>query len=313
MLLVEDAWEFDTAFMLILFKAKSDNKRILRIVLLFIVLFITLFISLPPTIQATSWNAKIGSWEIERQSETISFEMQDYYSGNITGIEATPQGRIVSGGHSRYIDIHLNDVAVKQRRSAFQGEIKSEKYTKLSAEAEEPITRVILKPSGTPFYEFNFTEVWPVHFQSDEAVVYRGIEINDLDLSANNRDCVSASFLYATELSGVRRSSMDFSRVNITLIADNNDVVKVEFLPIKHLNYGIEAFSSGMTDLKYKQTAPDMITTINEGDQSFFGDYTLNATIEMGATNNKRDTVFQFEGCSFYPGAGALGSGVDPI
>ena len=179
----------------------------------------------------------------------MSFELQDYYSGNITGIEATPQGRMVSGGHSRYIDIDLNDVALKQRRSAFQGEIKSEKYTKLSAEAEEPITREILKPFGTPFYEFNFTEVWPVHFQSDEAVVYKGTEINDRDLSANNRDFVSASFLYATELSGVRRCRMDFSRVNITLIADNNDVVNVEFLPIKHLNYGIEAFSSGMTDL----------------------------------------------------------------
>jgi len=291
--------------MLMLFKAKSDNKRIMRIVLLVIVLFITLFISLPPTIHATSWNAKIGSWEIDRQSETISFELQDYYSGNITGIETTPQGRMVSGGHSRYIDVHLNDVAVKQRRSAFQGEIKSEKYTKLSAEAKEPITRVILKPSGTPFYEFNFTEVWPVHFQSDEAIIYKGREINDLDLSANNRDLVSASFLYATELSGVRRSSMEFSHVNITLIADNNDVVKVEFLPVKHLNYGIEAFSSGMTDLKYKQTAPDMVTTINEGDQSFFGDYTLNATIEMGATNNKMETDLLLEGCSCCPGAGA--------
>jgi len=58
---------------------------------------------------------------------------------------------MVSGGHSRYIDIDLNDVSIKQRQSAFQGEIKSERYTKLSAEAEEPITRKILKPSGNPF------------------------------------------------------------------------------------------------------------------------------------------------------------------
>ena len=75
-----------------------------------------------------------------------------------------------------------------------------------------------------------------------------------------------------------------------TLIAD--DVVKVEFLPNKNLNYSIEAFSSGMTDLSYRQTAPDMVTIINEGDQSFFADYALNATIEMGATNNKTETDF---------------------
>ena len=287
--------------MLITFKTESVNKRICRIALLLILLLI----SLPPPIHATSWYATIGSWRIERQSETLSFELQDYYSGNITGIEATPQGRMVSGFHSRYIDIDINDVAIKQRRSAFNGEIKAERYAKLWADAEEPITREVLKPSGTPFYEFNFTEVWPVQFQSDDAVVYRGTEINDRDLSANNLDFISSSFLYAVELSGTKRSRMDFSRVNITLTADNDDVVKVEFLPNKNLNYSIEAFSSGMTDLSYRQTAPDMVTIINEGDQSFFGDYALNATIEMGAINNKMETDFLLEGYSCCPGAGA--------
>ena len=155
MLFVEDAWKLEAAFMRIIFMRESANKRILRFVLLSILLFILLFIWLPPSIHATSWYANIGSWKIERQSETMSFELQDYYSGNITGIKATPHGRMVSGGHSKYVDINLNDVALKQRRSAFQGEIKSEKYTKLSAEAEEPVTREILKPFGTPFYEFN--------------------------------------------------------------------------------------------------------------------------------------------------------------
>jgi hypothetical protein len=293
--------------MLIIFKAESAPKRICLIV----VLFILLLISLPPPIHATSWYANIGSWRIERQSETLSFELQDYYSGNITGIEATPQGRMVSGVHSRYIDIDLNDVAVKQRRSAFRGEIKSERYAKLSADAEEPITREVLKPSGTPFHEFNFTENWPVKFESDEAVVYRGTEINDRDLSRNNLDLVSSSFLHAVELSGTKHCHMEFSRLNITVTADNDDVVKVEFLPTKNLNYSIEAFSSGMTDLSYRQTAPDMVTIINEGDQSFFGDYALNATIEMGATNKKRNTDFQFMGCSGCPGACAWESGED--
>jgi len=299
MLFVRDARKLDTAFVRSIFKTEPDNKRILRIILRIILLLILLFIWLLPSIHATLWYANVGSWEIDRQSETMSFELQDYYSGNITGIAATPQGRMVSGGHSRYIDIDLNDVAVKQRRSAFQGEIKSERYAKLSAEAEEPINREILKPPGSSFYEFNFTEVWPVHFQSEEAVVYKGTEINDRDLSRNNLDFVSASILYATELSGIKSCRTEFSRVNITLTADNDDVVNVEFLPIKHLIYGIEAFSTGKTDLKYRQTAPDMVTTINEGDQSFFGDYALNATIEMGAINKKWDTDYQFEGCSF--------------
>lgn len=297
MLFVEDAWKLDTAFMRSIFKTESYNKRILRIVLLLILLFMWV---LPP-IHATSWYANVGSWEIERQSETMSFELQDYYSGNITGIAATPQGRMVSGGHSRYIDIDLNDVSIRQRRSAFQGEIKSERYTKLSAEAEEPFTREVLKPSGIPFYEFNFTEVWPVHLQSDEAVVYSGMEINDLDLTANNLDFVASSFLHATELSEIKRYSMELERLNITLIANDVDVMSVNFHPSKHLNYSIEAFTSGLTNLLYRQTAADMVTTINEGDQSFFGDYTLKASISMGAINKKKQTDFQLEGCGFSP------------
>ena len=111
----------------------SILRSIMRTILLYILLFIMLFILLSHSIYATSWYANVGSWKIERQSETMIFELQDYCSGNISGIEATPQGRRVDGSHSRYIDIDLNDVAVKQRRSAFQGEIKSEKYAKLSA------------------------------------------------------------------------------------------------------------------------------------------------------------------------------------
>ncbi len=295
MLFIEDACKPDIAFMRSIFKTESYNKRILWIVLLLILLFIWL---LPP-IHATSWYANVGSWEIERQSETISFELQDYYSGNITGIEATPKGRMVSGVHSRYINIDLNDVSIRQRRSAFQGDIKSERYTKLSAEAEEPITREILKPSGTPFYEFNFTEVWPVHLQSDEAVVYSGMEINDLDLAANNLDFVASSFLQATDLSEIKRYSMELERLNITLIANDVDVTSVNFQPSKHLNYGIEAFNSGKTHLLYRQTAEDMVTTINEGDQSFFGDYTLKASISMGAINKRKQTDFQLDCCGF--------------
>jgi len=256
---------------------------------------------LPTFTQATSWYANVGSWEIERQSETLSFELQEYCSGDITGVKATPQGRMVRGGLSKYTDVDLDDVAAKQRRSALQGEIKSEKYAKLSAEAEEPVTREILKPSGYPFYRFNFTEIWPVHLQSNEAVVYRGLEINDRDLSINNLDRISSSFLYASELSAIKHCRMEISHLNITVIADNGSVIDVEFLPTKQMSFGIEAFSSGMAELSYQETAPDMVTTINEGYQRFLGDYSLNATIEMGASNMKRLADFQ-EGYGCCPG-----------
>lgn len=140
-----------------------------------------------------------------------------------------------------------------------------------------------------------------MHLQSDEAVVCSGIEIDDLDLTANNLDFVASSFLHATELSEIKRYSMELERLNISLIANDVDVAGVNFHPSKHLNYGIEAFTSGMTNLSYRQTAADMVTTINKGDQSFFEDYTLKASISMGATNKKKETDFRLEGCGFSP------------
>ena len=269
-------------------------------------LLIFLLTLLQPSVHAVSWYANIGSWEIQRQSENVSFSLEDYYSGDITGIEVTPNGRKVTGGHLRHNDIDLNDVRIKQRRSAFQGAIKSEEYTDLSAETVEPITRDIIKPSGSPFYIFNFAELWPVHLQSDKAIVYRGSGINDLDLSENNLDYAETNFLYATELSCIRSCNMEFEGMNATVIADDEDVIRVEILPIKHINYSIESFSIGLMDLKYRQIDLDAITPIESGSQSYYGEYTLNATIRMSTASRNFDVDDGSEQICCLPGSGQI-------
>ena len=265
---------------------------VLLITCLFIsLLFTLLFLPLSPPAHAASWYASVGSWQIERNSQTVNFTMEEYCRGNITRINATPQGMMVEGIHSRYVNIDLNSVGVTQRRSALKGEIKSEEYTNISAEAEEPITRDILKRSGSPYYEFNFTEIWPVHFQSERALVYSGTMINDLDLTKNNLDWVATSFRRSPQLSTIRSSRMDLENLNISLLADNDDVLQVEFLPAKSLNYSIQAFSSGQTELSYAQTASDMTSIISRGEEIFLGDYTLIAAINMSASNKNATGV----------------------
>ena len=303
--LIDDAWKRSTAFMPSAFeemaenlfnihyaRAKSSILNILNIYnILFLVLFtfllfvFLLFLLLSPPVHAVSWYASVGSWEINRDSLTMNFTYEDYCSGNITGIQATPGGTMVDGIHSRYVNIDLNSVGVKQRRSALEGEIKSEEYTNISASADEPIVREIIKRSGSPYFEFNFTEVWPVHFQSERALVYHGTMINDLDLSRNNLDWAATKFSRSPELSSIRRYSMDLERTNISLLADEDDVLQVQFLPTKQLNYSIQAFCSGQTELSYARTASDMITILSRGEETFFGDYSLVAAINMSATN----------------------------
>jgi hypothetical protein len=84
---------------------------------------------------------------------------------------------------------------------------------------------------------------------------------------------------------------MDLERLNISLLADNDDVVQVEFLPSKSLNYSIQAFSSGQTELSYAQTASDMTSIVSKGEEIFFGDYTLIAAINMSASNKNATGV----------------------
>ncbi len=298
---LDDACKHGIAFMSILFEgllAKFfDNRRIesgssilnilyISFIVLISFLFISLlFLPLSTPAHAVSWYASVGSWQIYRSSETVNFTFEEFCRGNITGIAATPRGMMVEGIHSRYMNIDLNSVGVKQRRSALEGEIKSEEYTNISAQANEPITRNILKRSGSPYYEFNFTEIWPVHFQSEKALVYSGTMINDLDLTGNNLDWVATSFRRSPQLSTIRSSKMDLENLNISLVADGNDVVQVEFLPNKSLNYSIQAFSSGLTELSYSQRASDMTSIVSRGEEIFFGDYTLIATINMSASN----------------------------
>ena len=269
-----------------------NAHNILFLVLLVFLLFIPLLLLLlTPPVHAVSWYASVGSWEINRDSLTMNFTYDDYCSGNITGIQATPRGTMVDGIHSRYVNIDLNSVGVKQRRSALEGEIKSEEYTDISATADEPIVREIIKRSGSPYFEFNFTEVWPVHFQSERALVYHGMMINDLDLARNNLDWAATSFSRSPELSSIRRYSMDLERTNISLLADEDDVLQVEFLPTKQLNYRIQSFCSGQTELSYAETASDMTTITSRGEETFFGDYSLVAAIKMSATNKNATRV----------------------
>ena len=269
-------------------KAGSDTSNILYTLFAILILYLfisLLFFPLSAPSHAVTWYARVGSWQIDRNSETVSFILEEYCRGNITGITATPRGMRVQGIQSKYVNIDLNSVGLKQRRSAFEGEIKSEEYTNISAKAEEPITRDILKRSGSPYYEFNFTEQWPVHFQSKRALIYTGTMINDLDLAKNNLDWAAMSFRRSPQLSTIRSCKMDLERLNISLLADNDDVLQVDLLPTKSLNYSIQAFSSGLTKLSYAQAASDMRSIISGGEEIFFGDYTLSAAINMSASN----------------------------
>jgi hypothetical protein len=229
------------------------------------------------------WDASVGSWHIHRQSETLSFQMDDLCTGNISAVNVS--GRSVDGYHSRYFYVDLNDVSINDRTGAFTGNLSFQDVVSVMSEADEDVTRAISKSPGSPLYIFNFTEVWPVLIRSDRAVIYNGSGINERDIASNNLDYASTSFSQCRELSKVRTSDLVLKRMNVTVIADEEDYRSVEFLPTKYLDYNIDAYSSGMADLSYRQTSPDMVRPVNEGDEQYRGSYFIGAGVSMGTAD----------------------------
>lgn len=246
-------------------------------------MILALFLS-GPTCHCVYWDASVGSWHIHRQSETLSFQMDDLCVGNISAVNVS--GRPVDGYHYRRLYVKLNDVSVSDRTSALTGELRSQDAVSVMSEADEEVTRAITKPLGSPFYTFNFTEAWPVILRSDRAVIYSGSGISERDLACNNLDYASTSFSNCRELSKVRTSDLVLERLNVTVIADEEDYGSVSFMPSKYLGYSIEAYSSGRADLRYRQTSPDMVRPSNEGYEQHNGDYSIRAGISMGTADN---------------------------
>jgi hypothetical protein len=243
---------------------------------------LAVFIIFMPLCHCAYWDASVGSWSIHRQSSNLSFELADLCVGNVSGLEVTPSGRQIAGYHSRYMVVDLNDVAISERTSAKEGELRAQDEIALHSEADEDVIRKIIKPKDSPFFTFEFSEIWPVVARADRAVIYRGVGINDRDLLSNNLDFAGTSFLNSRELSKVRYSDMMLLCMNTTVVEDNEDFINVAFLPTKRLSYQIDAFSSGITDLRYRETAPDMVTALAEGNDRYYGNYSLTAKISMG-------------------------------
>jgi hypothetical protein len=259
-----------------------------------ILLLIPIFFIILAFGHAISWDASVGSWNIHRHSQTLSLSLEDYCQGNISVIEIIPGQRSTKGYHSRYLEVNLNDVQLSERTNAKAGQISAEEYTHLLSEAIEPITMNTSKPGGSPVYTFEFTEIWPVVLSSVRAIVYDGTGINDRDLAGNNLDFAGVNLIYSTELSRIRVLDAELKRMNATVIADNMDVIGVDFQPNKHMVYRSESYSTGIATLRYRQTAPDMTAPYNEGIEYFNGKYLLNATLEMGVISNKLNDTSRY-------------------
>ncbi len=250
------------------------------------------FIIILATISSASadyWQSSIGtnssSWSIHRQSGNMTFIQSSLVEGKIAPIEF--RGVLLSPYSSYYSEIKANDVQLRERTSALEGDYRSEEETRLWSNIEDEIDIDYVKPSGTNVYTFSFREKWPVSLTSRRTLEYSGRQINDRDFEGNNMDFAGSNLLYNSKLFKDRSAVMWLEKMNATVLATDDSILSAEFMPTKYLGYQIQTNTTGIADLRYKQAGSQYnvkrydYPPLSESDERYYGTYALSRKIEM--------------------------------
>lgn len=241
---------------------------------------------------AASWSSTVStnssSWSIFRQSENLSFDYSQSVQGTVSSIDY--HGRTLHSYYSGYQEVDVNDVRLRDRTSAFQGSYSSEELTRLqSDDITYPVYLNITKPTGSPVYTIQYFERWPVILKSSKSVKYSGKEINDREFAGNNLDFAGSDLLYNKKLTKETKVGLLLKRMNATVLATNNVILSADFMPLKEMDYRITAHTTGIADLKYRETGPKYnirrgsYQAVNEGDERYYGNYNITRHIHMNS------------------------------
>jgi len=243
---------------------KSRARSQLKII---VALTIALFFII--SADATFWSASVKSdftsWSIYRQSQNLSFDYFQSVQGTVSPVDY--HGRSLSPYYSGYREVKANDVRLRGRTSAFQGNYSSTEGIYLRSYITEAIRATITKEANSPFFVFDFFEDWPVILKSSRQIEYSGKEINDREFAGNNLDYVGSNFLYNKKLSAERDVGMLQKRMNASVLGmqlpksvteketvAKDTLVSADFMPSRETRYRMVANTTGIADLKYRLT-----------------------------------------------------------
>ena len=258
---------------------------------------------------AVYWSSCVStnssSWCIYRESQNLSFESSGSVEGKITPVEV--YGRSLSPYLSYYAELGANDVRLSERTSALEGSYKSvDEIEMRSAVYPNEIDIYVDKPAASDIYTISYrNETWPVFIGARRAIAYSGKQINDRELEGNNGDFVGANFLYNRELTKEQQSIIWLQRMNATVLATDEAILLAEFKPTKYLGYLLQAKTTGIADLSYRQrdyrydVRHQMYPAVSEGDERYFGEYNLARKIEMRSTFEDYDDDDEWLPCCY--------------
>ena len=232
--------------------------------------------------QGATWSGTVktdsNSWSISRESRNLSFTCEQSVQGNISPVEY--RYGTLSPYHSKYQDLMVNDVGIKERTAALEGSLNSEELLSLKSHINNSVNMTIYKPSGSDLYTIDFYEKWPVKFVYEASLNYTGKEINDLQFVGNNHDYVTANFLYNHEFSREQALNMSLERMNATVFATDEGIESGAVKATRDTQYKLKTHSTGIAEFKWGQVDDDL-NVANAGDEQFAGDYNIVKNIHM--------------------------------
>ncbi len=250
--------------------------------------FLALFVALIFSASAATWSGSVktdsGSWDVKRQSSNSSFTYEQSVQGQISAVDY--RGRPLYPYHSFYENVNFNDVRVKERTAALQGTYGSEEMLSIKSNINNSVNATIYKPAGSDVYTIEFQERWPVNLSYSKSIDYTGKGINNREFFGNNYDYAGANFLYNHEFSKERHLNATLKRMNSTVLATEEAILKAEVEATRDTQYSLKSHSTGIATFKYRQL-DERNEILNEGDERFVGIYDINSNIQMKSRFDK--------------------------
>ena len=261
-------------------RSKTRYLLTISIGLILSLIFIT-------TAGATSLSIAVGTnsstWSVQRQSENLIFDYSQSVQGTVSSVDY--KGRSLSPYYSGYQDVNVNDVRLRDRTSALQGSYSSEEQMKLQSDITEPTLINTTAEGG--LFTIQIYEEWPVILKSSKTIKYSGMEINDREFAGNSQDFAGSNLLYNKELSKETNVGMLLRNMNATVFATDDAILSTDFMPNKEMYYDTRTYTTGIAEMKYRQTSSNYdfkrgtYTVLGEGDERYSGDYNITRSIHM--------------------------------
>jgi hypothetical protein len=255
------------------------------------------------SINTSNSSIPTSTWSIHRDSETLVFDYSQSVQGTISPVDY--KGRSMSPYYSGYQDVKMNDVRLRDRTSALQGNYKSVEQMYLQSDDTNEHVVNIYKPVGN-VTSVQISESWPVILKSNKAMEYSGKEINNRESAGNNLDFVSSNLLYNKELSKETNVGMSLQKMNATVLVINTTageaILSADFLPEKEMYYSTRTYTTGIADLKFKQTGSNYdlkhgYAMLSEGEERYYGSYNITRSIHMKSHFQHNETDYDWQTC----------------